>query len=172
MKTRMIPTFTTLTTLTTLSTTIFASLLLSTAAFAEVTIDGAWVRGTVSQQKATGAFMTIKSSKATQLVSASSPSADVTEVHEMVMDGNVMKMRAMTSLNIPANSPVELKPGSYHIMLMNLKKPLAEGEKVAITLNFADADKQKQTLEIQAPVRPMTQMQMPANASHPNHQAH
>lgn len=133
---------------------------LTSHAFAEVSVDGAWVRGTVAKQTATGAFMTLKTAKATQLVSAASPVAEVVEVHEMVMDGNMMKMRAMPKLDIPANTPVELKPGSYHIMLMSLKKPLVDGEKVPLTLNFENAAKQKETLEVQAVVRPMTQMPM------------
>jgi periplasmic copper chaperone A len=137
-------------------TTLILLLGFSVNASAEVRAEGAWVRGTVSQQKATGAFMTLQSSKATQLISASSPSADVVEVHEMIMEGNMMKMRALPALNIPANAPVQLKPGSYHIMLMNLKKPLKEGESVAISLNFIDADKLKHTVDVLAPVRAMT----------------
>jgi periplasmic copper chaperone A len=141
----------------------FATLTLASHAFADVSVDGAWVRGTVAKQTATGAFMTLKTAKATQLISAASPVAEVVEVHEMVMDGNMMKMRAMPKLDIPANTPVELKPGSYHIMLMGLKKPLVDGEKVPLTLNFENAAKQKEKLEIQAEVRPMTQMPMQHN---------
>ena len=149
-----------------LTSTLFAVLtaaVLPSHAFADVSVDGAWVRGTVSQQKATGAFMTLKSNKTTQLISAASPVAEVVEVHEMVMDGNMMKMRALPKLDIPANTPVELKPGSYHIMLMGLKKPLVDGEKVPLTLSFENAAKQKETLEVQAVVRPMTQMPMQHN---------
>jgi copper(I)-binding protein len=133
--------------------------------FADVSVDGAWVRGTVAKQTATGAFMTLKTAKATQLISAASPIAEVVEVHEMVMDGNMMKMRAMPKLDIPANTPIELKPGSYHIMLMGLKKPLVDGEKVPLTLSFENTAKQKEILEVQAIVRPMTQMPM----QHHNH---
>ncbi|MEY4592469.1 MAG: hypothetical protein RIR18_1364 [Pseudomonadota bacterium] len=141
----------------------FATLTLASQAFAEVSVDGAWVRGTVAKQTATGAFMTLKTAKATQLISAASPVAEVVEVHEMVMDGNMMKMRALPKLDIPANTPVELKPGSYHIMLMSLKKPLVDGEKVPLTLHFENAAKQKETLEVNAVVRPMTQMPMQHN---------
>ena len=139
---------------------LLAALALSSHAFADVIAEGAWVRGTVAKQTATGAFMTLKTAKATQLISAASPVAEVVEVHEMVMDGNMMKMRALAKLDIPANTPVELKPGSYHIMLMGLKKPLVDGEKVPLTLNFENAAKQKEKLELQAEVRPMTQMPM------------
>ncbi len=139
---------------------LLAALALSSHAFADVSAEGAWVRGTVAKQTATGAFMTLKTAKATQLISAASPVAEVVEVHEMVMDGNMMKMRALAKLDIPANTPVELKPGSYHIMLMGLKKPLVDGEKVPLTLNFENAAKQKEKLELQAEVRPMTQMPM------------
>ena len=139
---------------------LLAALALSSHAFADVSAEGIWVRGTVAKQTATGAFMTLKTAKATQLISAASPVAEVVEVHEMVMDGNMMKMRALAKLDIPANTPVELKPGSYHIMLMGLKKPLVDGEKVPLTLNFENAAKQKEKLELQAEVRPMTQMPM------------
>ena len=144
-----------------LHTTLLCTLLAtSLPAMAEVTAEGAWVRGTVAKQTATGAFMTLKSNKATQLVSASCPVAGVTEVHEMAMEGNVMKMRAMAALDVPANTPVELKPGSYHIMLMSLKRPLEAGEKVPVTLTFVDAAKKKETLEVQAEVRVMTAQPM------------
>ena len=71
--------------------------------------------------KATGAFMRLTAAQATSLVRAESPAAGVTEVHEMKMDGDVMKMRAVPSLALPAGKAVELKPGGYHVMLMDLK---------------------------------------------------
>jgi hypothetical protein len=80
----------------------------------------------VAQQKATGAFMQIVSQQGGRLVQASSPVAAVVEIHEMTMENNVMKMRAIPGLDLPAGKPVDLKPGGYHVMLMDLK-PLLSG---------------------------------------------
>ena len=110
--------------------------MLSGHALAQVDISGAWVRGTVPAQTATGAFMNLQAHEATALVGASSPVAKTVEVHEMKMEGDVMRMRALPALDLPAMQPVELKPGGYHIMLMGLKQPLKAGDKVPLTLTF------------------------------------
>jgi hypothetical protein len=91
-----------------------------------------------------------------KLVAAASPVAKIVEIHEMAMDGGVMKMRAIPKLDLPAGKPTELKPGGYHVMLMALTKPLAEGETVPIALTFEDAAGKRQTIEVKAPVRPLT----------------
>jgi copper(I)-binding protein len=133
------------------------SLLLATAAAsAQTTVKDPWVRSTVPQQMATGMFAQITSAKGGKLVSASSPVAGVVEVHEMSMDGNVMKMRAIPALDLPAGKTVALKPGGYHVMLMDLKQPLKEGETVAVTLVVEGADKTRETIEVKAPVKAMT----------------
>ena len=111
----------------------------SASAWAQVKIDNAWARATVQGQKATGAFMKITAPQATRLVGVSTPVAGVAEVHEMKMDGGVMKMRAMPALELPGNQTIELKPGGYHLMLMDLKAPLAKDASVALTLTFKDA---------------------------------
>lgn len=111
----------------------------SASAWAQVRIDNAWARATVQGQKATGAFMKITAPQATRLVGVSTPVAGVAEVHEMKMDGGVMKMRAMPALELPANQTVELKPGGYHLMLIKPKRPLAEGQSVTLTLRFRKA---------------------------------
>jgi copper(I)-binding protein len=111
----------------------------ATSAWAQVKVDKAWARATVQGQKATGAFMQLTATQATQLVGVSTPAAGVAEIHEMKMDGGVMKMRAMPVLGLPANQAVELKPGGYHLMLMDLKAPLAKNASVALTLTFKDA---------------------------------
>jgi copper(I)-binding protein len=125
----------------------------SAAASAQTTVKDAWVRGTVEPQKATGAFMQITSAQGGRLVSAKSPVAGVTEVHEMTMDGNVMKMRAMPALELPAGKAVELKPGGYHVMLMDLKQPLKSGESVPLTLVVEGQDGKRETLELKVPVK-------------------
>jgi hypothetical protein len=90
-----------------------------------------------------------------RLVEASSPAARVVEIHEMAMDGNVMRMRAITGLDLPAGRPVELKPGGHHVMLMALKQTLNAGDTVPITLVFERPDRSRETLEVKAPVRPL-----------------
>ena len=125
-------------------------------AFAQTTVSDAWVRGTVPGQKATGAFMQIVSAQGGRLVQADSPVAGVTEIHEMTMDGNVMKMRAIPGLDLPAGETVELKPGGYHVMLMGLKRPVQEGETLPITLVVEDQDGKRESLELKVPVRALT----------------
>lgn len=146
--------------------TLFALALALAAApsFAQVAVADAWVRGTVAAQRATGAFMNLTSPTDTALVSASSPVAGLVEVHEMAMDGGVMRMRAIQQLALPAGKTVSLKPGGYHVMLMDLKGPLKEGEAVPITLTFAGKDGRKTTQEVKVPVRALT-----APAGMPHH---
>ncbi|MCY7314910.1 MAG: copper chaperone PCu(A)C [Rubrivivax sp.] len=126
------------------------------AAGAQTTVADAWVRGTVPQQKATGLFATITSAQGGRLVEALSPAAGVVEIHEMSMDGNVMRMRALPAgLALPAGQPVSLKPGGYHLMLLDLKQPLKAGDSVSVTLVVEGADKQRQNIEVKALVRPL-----------------
>ena len=144
-----------------------AALIAAAAAQAQVTVKDAWVRATVPQQKATGAFMQLQSTKDTKLVSASSPLTPNVEVHEMAMQDNVMKMRQVPAIELPAGKVVELKPGSYHVMLMNLQKPVSVGDTVSLTLNFEGKDGKRETVEVQAPVRPLNSNAAPA--SHGGH---
>jgi len=125
------------------------------AASAQTTIKDPWVRGTVAQQKASGAFMHITSAGGGKLVSASTPVAGLVEIHEMAMEGNVMKMRAVPGLDLPAGKTVELKPGGYHVMLMDLKQQLMAGETVPLTLVVEGKDGRRETIEIKAPVKPL-----------------
>lgn len=122
-------------------------------AAAAVTVDGAWARPTVPGQKGTGAFMRLTAKEGMTLVGASSPAAGVTEVHEMKMEGNVMRMRAIDALELPAGQTVELKPGGYHVMLMDLKAALPKDTTVPITLVLRDARGAQQRLELSVPVR-------------------
>ena len=130
-----------------------SALLLSLAAQAQVKVDDPWVRATVAPQKATGAFMQLTAEKAAKVVAASSPVAEVVEIHEMKMDGGVMKMRAVDALALPAGQPVALKPGSYHVMLMGLKAPIKAGDSVPLTLTVEGEDKRRTTVEIKAEAR-------------------
>lgn len=133
-----------------------AGLVSAGASAADLEVKDAWVRGTVPAQKATGAFMQLSSKGGITLVGVASPAANVVELHEMVMDNNVMKMRAVPRLDVQPGKPVELKPGSYHVMLIDLKKPLSKGEVVPITLKIEGKDKKVENVEVKAEVRDLT----------------
>ena len=133
-----------------------------TLAQAQVTIHAPWVRGTVPMQQASGAFMQLSADKTTRLVAAQSPVAKVAELHEMVMDNNIMKMRQIPGLDIVPGSTLDLKPGGFHIMLIELKQQLKGGDVVPITLVFEDTQTKKQfTQEVQAPVTALGGGNMP-----------
>lgn len=136
--------------------TALAALTLCAAASAQtVTITEPWVRGTTPQQKASGLFMHIEARQDVRLVAGSSPVAGAVEIHEMVMRDNVMQMRELPQgLPIAKDQTLELKPGSYHVMLMQLKQQLKPGETVPVTLTFEhQADATRFTQEIAAPVK-------------------
>jgi copper(I)-binding protein len=132
---------------------LFLALTVSLSAQAQVSVKDAWVRATVPQQKATGAFMQLQSAQDAKLVSAQSPVAGVVEVHEMSMDGGVMKMRAIPSLDLPAGKAVELKPGGFHVMLMDLKAQVKDGDTVPVTLVVEGKDGKRQSVELKVPAR-------------------
>ena len=119
---------------------------------AAVKVEGAWARASVQGQTGTGAFMRLTAQGGARLVRAESPAAGVTEVHEMKMEGDVMKMRAIPALELPAGKTVELKPGGYHVMLLDLKAPLAKDTALPLTLVFQDAKGAESTLNLSVPV--------------------
>ena len=131
------------------------ALALPSTASAQVRASEAWVRGTVVGQSATGAFMNLVSASETALIGATSPIAGAVEIHQMTIDGGVMRMRAMPRVPLAANRPLELKPGGYHLMLMALKQPLPPEVRVPITLTFEDATGKRTQLEVTAIVRPL-----------------
>ena len=127
---------------------------MATSASAQtVTVKDGWVRASVPGQSATGAFMSITATENTRLVGVTSPVAGVVEVHEMKMDGGVMKMRAVEGgLEIAAGKTVELKSGGYHVMLMDLKAALPKSSTVPLTLVFKDAKGVESRIELKRPV--------------------
>ena len=134
--------------------TFAAVALLATAvAQAQVTVDKPWVRTTVAQQTTTAAYLTITSAKGGKLVSASSPVAASVDVHEMKMDGDMMKMRAVDAVPLPAGRPVEFKPNGLHVMLTGLKAPLKAGDVVPIRLVVEDAKGKRETVDVKATAR-------------------
>jgi periplasmic copper chaperone A len=147
--------------------TSFLALLFSffvSSAFAQVTVHEPWVRATVPQQKATGAFMQVTAAQDARLVEVRSPLAAVVEIHEMKMENDVMRMRAVPGIDLPAGKPVDLGPGGYHIMLLDLKRQVKAGEVVPMTLVVEGKDKKRQTLELNVPARALTSM--PDHSSH------
>jgi copper(I)-binding protein len=115
-------------------------------------VEGAWVRPAVAGQQGTGAFMKLTARQATQLVGVSSPVAGTAEVHEMKMEGDIMRMRRIAKLDLPAGQAVELKPGGYHLMLMDLRQPVPAGSTVPLTLLFRDASGAESRLDLKLPV--------------------
>ena len=125
----------------------------SVSACAQVKIDEPWARATVPGQKATGVFMKLTATQASQLVGVSTPAAGVAEVHEMKMDGDVMRMRPLTKgLELPAGTAVQLQPGGYHLMLMELKLPLQKDTTIPITLTLQNSKGAQSTQDLRLPV--------------------
>lgn len=133
--------------------TVIAALACGTLYAQTVEVQDAWARASVPGQKATGAFMKITARDGARLVAVSSPAAGVAEVHEMKMEGDVMRMRAVQGgLDLPAGKTVELKPGGYHVMLMDLKTTLPKDSTLPLTLVFKDAKGVESKVELKVPV--------------------
>lgn len=161
--------------------TIFKRVLVSSllavtaAAWAQGNVDikDTWVRATVPQQKATGAFMVITAEQGGKLVKAASPVAGVVEVHEMAMDGGVMKMRALSNgLELPAGKAVELKPGGYHVMLMDLKQQVKAGDEVPLTLFIEGSDGKTMEHQLKIQARAMNAAAQPMKMENMNQHQH
>ena len=120
-------------------------------------ISNAYTRATVPGQQVAGGFMKIDNSGAAdQLLVVSSPVAGEVQLHEMAMDGNVMRMRQVKDIPVPANSSIELKPGGLHLMFLNIKTPLTAGQSIPVKLKFAKAG----DVEVKMPVNAMSGMSM------------
>jgi len=124
-----------------------AALLASPAALAHDYTHGSlkiahpWARETASMARAGGAFMSIENTgdTADKLLKAASPMAARVEVHTVIREGDVMRMREVPALELAPKSTTELKPGGYHIMMMELKAPLKVGDRFPLTLTFEKA---------------------------------
>ena len=151
--------------------TAFIFLLAAVAAHAQVEVSDAWARATGQGQKTTGVFMNLTAKKATRLVGVKSELTPVAQVHEMKMDKDVMKMQSIKALDLPAGQTVSLKPGSYHVMLMDLKAPVEEGKHVVLTLLFEDAAGVKTQQEVHAVAKkaPMGGADKHKSGEHHNH---
>lgn len=133
------------------------ALTLAASAGAQVKVNDAWVRATAPGQPVAGAYLKITSAQAAALVAVHSPVAGRAEIHEMKMDGGVMRMRPVARVGLPAGGTVALQPGGYHVMLMNLEKPLRPGDTVPITLVIEGHDGKRRDVEVKAEVRGVAQ---------------
>lgn len=137
---------------------VAAFLLLAGAAQAQgVTVHDAWVREPMGGRNVTGAFAIVENPTATprSIVAASSDVSDKVELHEMKNDGGKMSMSMVKKVDVPAKGKLELKPGSFHVMLFDVKKKLTDGEKIKLTLTLDDGTK----VETEARVRKAGMMQ-------------
>jgi copper(I)-binding protein len=138
--------------LTIVATSLGFSVHAQEAKVGSIKIENAYTRSTVPGQQVAGGFMKIENKGGVdQLISASSPVAGEVQLHEMAMEGNVMKMRQVKDIAVPAGGAVELKPGGLHLMFMNIKAPLTAGETVPVKLKFAKAGE----VEVKMPVNAM-----------------
>lgn len=120
-----------------------------------VKVDKAWIRATVPGQSGTGGFMDLTASRALTLVGFSSSVASESELHEMAMDGGVMRMHPVDALPLPAGQTVSLSPGAggHHLMMMGLKRQLKDGEEITLKLKLRTADGKSLTQEVKVPVK-------------------
>lgn len=126
----------------------------TTAAAADaVKISDPWVRATVPGQSVAGAYMELTSNVPAALIAAASPVARKTEPHATTFDGGVMKMRPVERIELPANETVVLKPGGYHLMLVDIKRELKPGDRVPLTLIVQDRNGARSTMQLDAEVR-------------------
>jgi copper(I)-binding protein len=122
---------------------------------AQVSVTDPWVRATVAEQKSAGAFMHLTAQSDSKLISAASSAAEHVEIHKMAMENDVMKMRQIPELALPANQQVTLEPGSYHIMLLGLKKQVNPGDEVPLALTVEDMKGERQQINIRAIAKPL-----------------
>lgn len=123
----------------------------------QVSIVDPYVRLAPPGAKVAGAFMTLKNAgdKAAAVVKAESAAAGVTELHSHINDNGVMRMRQVKEIIVPAKGETAFKPGSYHVMLIDMKAPLKEGDHVMITLGFADGSSKVAHAAVKNPLADM-----------------
>jgi copper(I)-binding protein len=125
---------------------------------AEITIGHPYARATAPGQTSGGAYLRLENrGPADRLIAVQSDVAGSAELHEMKMDGDVMRMRQIEAVDLPPNQSVSLQPGGSHIMLVGLKAPLKEGEKFPLTLRFQNAGEVKVEVYVEA-VKPAPHM--------------
>jgi copper(I)-binding protein len=120
---------------------------------APVAVEGAWTRPIVRGQQSSGAYMTLTAREPLTLLGAETPAAGIVEIHQMKMEGDIMKMRAADTVPLEAGKPLVLKPGGYHFMLMDLKDPFKAGTQIPFTLQLRDARGKVHKLPLRLPVQ-------------------
>jgi periplasmic copper chaperone A len=138
-----------------------AFLVVSLPVFGQVEVSDAWIRATPPGAKVAAGYMVVrnKSAQPERLVGGSSPAAAKVQTHVQVKDGDILRMREVNGFEIPANGSFELKPGGAHLMLVDPKRPLKEGDKVPVVLKFEKSGEVKVDFE----VRPLA---APASGHH------
>ncbi len=127
------------------------SLTLATPALADsVKIENAWVRSTAPGQKVAGGFLDLTADADMKLVSGSSPVSDTVELHMMKMDDGVMVMRQLPEIDLPKGKTVSLQPGGLHVMFIDLKRQIQDGDKVPLTLTVKNAAGKEQQIQVEA----------------------
>jgi hypothetical protein len=127
------------------------SMSLATPGMADtVKIETPWVRATAPGQKVAGGFLDLTADADMKLVGGSSPASKSLELHMMKMDGGVMVMRQIPSIDLPKGKTVNLKPGGLHLMFIDLKQPIKEGDKVPVTLTVRNAAGKEQQIQVEA----------------------
>lgn len=127
---------------------------LAVPAFAQqapIKVTDAWARATPPGAKTGAAYFTVTDggSAPDRLVSASTPAAGKAQLHNTISDNGVMKMRPVDGIDVKPGAPLTLKPGGYHLMLMQLKQPLKEGDHFPLTLTFAKAGKVETEVKVE-----------------------
>ena len=120
---------------------------------AQTQVNDAWVRASVAGQQSTGAFMTLQADSDSKLLSVQSPVANTVQIHQSSMKDDVMSMRQVESVALPAGKPVSFDPHGYHVMLIDLTAQVKEGDKVPLTLIVENAKGEKETIQVQAEAR-------------------
>jgi copper(I)-binding protein len=129
-----------------------ALLVVSLPAVGQVEVSDAWMRATAPGQKTAAGYMIIrnKSAQPERLVGGSSEAAAKLETHVSIKDGDIMRMREVKGYDIPAKGSFELKPNGSHLMLVDLKRPLKEGDKVPVVLKFEKSGDVKVDFEVRS----------------------
>jgi len=133
--------------------TLFFVLAACAQADNDITISDSWARATAPGQKVAAAYMNLSSKEGAALISAECDLAGSVEIHSMTMENDVMKMRMMEELELPAGKTVSLTSGGYHLMLFNLKQPLDAGKEAKFTLHFRTAAGEAKSIKVTMPIK-------------------
>jgi copper(I)-binding protein len=122
----------------------------------DIVLDNAFARATPGSATVGAAFLTVTNAGTSndRLIAAASPVAGRTELHTHIKDGEIMRMRPVEAIDVPAGGSVRLEPGGFHVMLLELKAPLRQGEAFPLTLTFAEAG----SLTVSVPVKSPAEM--------------